>query len=235
MTLDRLDFEAVQDVIVRCRLCPRLVAWREKTAREKVRRFAAETYWGRPVPAFGAPTAALLVVGLAPAAHGANRTGRMFTGDSSGDWLFHALHLHGFADSPASRHAADGLALKQCLITAALRCAPPANKPTSEELHNCSRYLQREMQLLESVRVVVVLGGIAFRAFLRAWRANGSHTPIAGQVRFCHGGVWRLGEKLTLISSYHPSRQNTQTKRLTRQMFHEVFQTAREILRGSGT
>lgn len=221
----------MQEAIVRCKRCPRLVAWCEKTAREKVRRFSADTYWGRPVPSFGAPDAELLIVGLAPAAHGANRTGRMFTGDSSGDWLFEAMHRHGFADSPTSRRADNGLALRHCVITAALRCAPPANRPTAAELRNCSLFLRRELLLLQSVRVVVALGGIAFRAFLSAWRENGGIALEARRCRFRHGGVWPLEGKLTLISSYHPSRQNTQTGRLTREMFHDVFRLARQLLK----
>lgn len=222
--------EQLQALVVNCRKCPRLVEWRERVAAEKVRRYRTEEYWGRPVPAFGQPDAALLIIGLAPAAHGANRTGRMFTGDRSGQWLYEALYRFGFASRPASVRHDDGLFLRDCLITAAVRCAPPANKPLPEELDNCRPYLRREMQMLGRVRVIVVLGQIAFRSLLKAWRENGGEIPGARSPEFRHGGEWILPGNVTLIASYHPSQQNTQTGRLTRPMFHAIFRRARRIL-----
>jgi uracil-DNA glycosylase family 4 len=222
-------FATLQEEIIRCRLCPRLVEWRERIAREKAPRFRMQEYWGRPLPSFGDPDASLIIIGLAPAAHGGNRTGRMFTGDRSGDWLYEALYRFGFATQPSSHHKNDGLALLDCLITAAVRCAPPNNKPLPPELDNCRRYLRRELRLTEKKRVVVVLGQIALRAFLKAWRETGGSRPIEPVV-FCHGGEWQLSSSLTLVSSYHPSQQNTQTGRLTRPMFHSIFERTREIL-----
>jgi uracil-DNA glycosylase len=213
-----------------CRKCPRLVEWRERVALEKVRRYQSEQYWGRPVPAFGAPTAALLVIGLAPGAHGANRTGRMFTGDRSGEWFYEALHRFGFASQPTSQRRNDNLCLHDCLVTAALRCAPPANKPFPEELDRCRPYLQQELQLLKRMRIVVVLGQIAFRAFLKAWRESGGKMPGDPAPSFRHAGEWELPGGTVLISSYHPSQQNTQTGRLTRSMFHDIFRRARSLL-----
>ncbi len=218
--------------MIECRHCPRLVEWRERIAIEKVRRFRSEEYWGRPVPAFGDPGASLIIVGLAPAAHGANRTGRMFTGDSSGDWLYQALHRFGFANQPASRHRNDGVSLYDCLITAAVRCVPPDNKPLAQELDTCRRYLIAELKLTRRKRVVVALGQIAFRAFLKAWQENGGRLP-EGKLRFRHGAEWKLGGDVTLISSYHPSRQNTQTGRLMRPMFHRIFRRARRLVQES--
>jgi len=222
------DFFRLERQVVKCRRCPRLVAWRERVAREKVRRFNDQEYWGRPVPAFGAPDAGLVIIGLAPAAHGGNRTGRMFTGDRSGDWLFDALYRFGYASQPESAGRNDGLALHDCLITAVLRCAPPDNKPTIDEIGNCREYLRRELRLAGNKRVVVVLGRIAFQAFVRIWREDGE-APAAGKLIFRHGGEWELG-RLTLISSFHPSRQNTQTGKLTHAMFDGIFRRAREKL-----
>lgn len=223
-------FRELQNSIVKCRQCPRLAAWRELVAVEKVRRFKSEEYWGRPVPAFGEPDARLLIIGLAPAAHGANRTGRMFTGDRSGQWLYEALHRYGFANQPESANREDGLRLNDCLITAALRCAPPANKPLPQELDNCRPYLRRELQLSESKRVIVVLGQIAFRAFIKAWTENGGPMPGDRAPEFRHCGEWNLAGNITLLSSYHPSQQNTQTGRLTRPMFYAVFRRARQLV-----
>ena len=223
-------FHSLEEAITQCRKCPRLVEWRERVAREKVRRYQSEEYWGRPVPAFGEPAASLLIVGLAPAAHGANRTGRMFTGDRSGQWLYEALHRFGFASQPASSRRDDGLRLYDCLITATLRCAPPANKPMPEELDNCRPYLRQELELLTRKRVVVVLGQIAFRGFLKAWRENGGAIPGDRAPVFRHAGEWNLPGGIVLISSYHPSQQNTQTGRLTRAMFDRIFRRARRIL-----
>lgn len=220
----------VQEQVVVCRACPRLVAWREETARVKRRMYRNEDYWGRPLAAFGDPDARLLVVGLAPAAHGGNRTGRMFTGDRSGDWLFGALHRAGFANQFESVRIGDGLKLTGALITAAARCAPPQNKLTPEELTACRPYLTREIQLLTELRAVVALGRIAFDAFLRAWAAAG-RTPPARKPSFGHNLAARLpdGGPL-LIASYHPSQQNTQTGRLTTTMLDAVFAQARDAM-----
>ena len=224
------SYHRLQKRIIRCRKCPRLVAWRERVAAEKVRRYQAEEYWGRPVPAFGEPAAFLYVVGLAPAAHGANRTGRLFTGDRSGEWLFEALHRFGFADQPVSVGRNDGLRLQGCVVSAALRCAPPANKPLREELDRCRLYLRRELALLQGKRVIVALGRIAFVEVLKAWRENGAEIPGGGTPAFRHAGEWHLPGSVVLIASYHPSQQNTQTGRLTRPMFHAIFRRARRLL-----
>jgi len=215
--------------LVLCRRCARLVAWREQVAVERRAAFAHEEYWGRPVPGFGDPAARLLVVGLAPAAHGANRTGRLFTGDRSGDWLFRALHRAGFADRPASRTRDDGLRLIDAYVTAALRCAPPANRPTAAELGNCRAWLEEEYCLLTRVQVVVCLGAVAYGAGLRLLTGLGVATPRPRR-RFAHGlAVETRGP--VLICSYHPSQQNTFTGRLTRRMLDEVFAAARARLR----
>jgi len=224
-----VDFNSRQTEIVRCRRCPRLVAWREEVAAKKVRRFRDQTYWGRPVPAFGSAGARLVIIGLAPAAHGGNRTGRMFTGDSSGDWLYEALYRYGFASQPVSESVDDGLRLRDCLITAVARCAPPKNRLTADEISNCMDYLKTELDLAEGKKAVLALGQVAFRIFLRIWRESGGNT--AGQeLNFKHGGEWRFPGGLYFLSSYHPSRQNTQTGRLTRSMFHGVFRRVRAIL-----
>lgn len=213
--------------ITSCRRCPRLVAWREEVARVKRRAYRDETYWGKPVPGFGDPAARLLIVGLAPGAHGANRTGRMFTGDSSGDFLYAALHRAGFANQPVSRGRDDGLALRDAYITAACRCAPPDNKPTAEELAACRPFLAQEIALLPGIQVVVALGRIAFDAVLRIYDTNkpaSSARPGLVTPAFAHNAVVSLGPgRPTLIASYHPSRQNTQTGRLTVEMFDQVW------------
>jgi len=216
---------------VRCRRCPRLVAWREEVARTKRRAFASETYWGKPIPAFGSADARLVVVGLAPAAHGGNRTGRMFTGDRSGDWLYAAMHAQGFASQPTSLHNGDGLVLRDAFITAGARCAPPDNKPTREEFANCRPWLVGELELLESKRVVIALGGLAWTEFLLAWKARGGALPRP-LPKFAHGAEARL-EGVTLLGSYHPSQQNTSTGRLTRPMLEGVFARARTLLDGA--
>jgi len=221
----------LQRQIVGCRRCPRLVEWRERVAREKTRKFRGQQYWGRPVPAFGRPDAALVIVGLAPAAHGGNRTGRMFTGDSSGDWLYDALYRFGFANQSVSTGRDDGLMVHDCLITAALRCAPPGNKPLHEEENNCREYLRRELHLARRRRVVIALGRIAFHAFLRAWREDEGELT-GGRMEFHHGEEWTLPGGTKMMASYHPSRQNTQTGRLTHPMFDDIFRRAREILAG---
>ena len=223
------EIQALEKRITHCRRCPRLVAWREQVARTRVRRFQHEKYWGRPVPAFGDAAAPLVLVGLAPAAHGGNRTGRMFTGDRSGDWLFGALHRFGFTNQPASRDRQDGLALSDCFITAALRCPPPANKPLPSELENCRGYLCRELELLRSARVFVALGRIAFQVFLKAWAEDGRPSP-GRKPEFRHGGEWELPGGFVLITSYHPSQQNTQTGKLTREMFHSVFRRSSQLV-----
>ena len=195
-----------------CRRCPRLVEWRERVAREKVARFRDETYWGRPVPGFGDPEARILLVGLAPAAHGGNRTGRAFTGDASGDFLFRALHAEGLADRPVSRRADDGLTLFDTYIAAAVRCAPPANKPTPAERDNCAPFLVRELGLLTEVRVLVALGAFGWDAALRALASLGHE--VRPRPRFGHGAEVVIGP-YTLLGTYHPSQQNTFTGRLT--------------------
>ncbi len=220
--------DALEAEVVACRRCPRLVRWREAVARTKRRAFAAEAYWGRPVPAFGDPRARLLVIGLAPAAHGGNRTGRMFTGDRSGDWLYRALHRAGFASAPVAVSRDDGLALRDAFITAAVRCAPPENRPSTREFARCRPYLERELLLLPRLRVVVALGASAMDAFLRAWRGIGREVPPPGP-RFAHGGEWSL-PPLTLIASYHPSQRNTSTKLLTEPMLDGIFRRARARL-----
>ncbi|MBM4135048.1 MAG: uracil-DNA glycosylase [Nitrospira sp.] len=221
----------LNEQIVACRRCPRLVAHRESMAREKRRQFRDWTYWGRPIPGFGDPKARLFVVGLAPAAHGGNRTGRVFTGDRSGDWLYEALHRFGFANQPESTHKGDGLALADCYIAAAVRCAPPGNKPTPGEFDTCRPYLAEELRLLTRLRVVVALGKIAFDQYLKACRETGR--PVSSPLpRFGHGVRYPLPWGVTLIGSYHPSQQNTFTGKLTRLMFHSVFKQARACLIG---
>lgn len=221
--------EALQAEIVECRRCPRLVAWREAVAQNPPKRHLGETYWARPVPGFGDPAARLLLVGLAPAAQGANRTGRMFTGDRSGDWLYRALHKAGFANQPHSVSRGDGLALIGAYITAAARCAPPDNKPTREELANCRDYLLREWRLLLNVRVVLGLGKIGFDAAFDA-ACQLHYTQVKPRPRFGHGTQVQLSEKLWLLGTYHPSQQNTFTGVLTEPMFDAVFAQARELM-----
>ena len=218
---------SIQDEVIDCRRCPRLVRWRERVAEEKKRAYRDEDYWGRPVPAFGDHAPRVLILGLAPGAHGANRTGRQFTGDASGDWLFRALHATGFASQPTSVGRDDGMALSGCLITSPVRCAPPGNKPTTAEKNRCRSFLLRELKLLEStVRVVVCLGGISWSTYLRAVRVMGDSVP-SPVPRFGHGVVIKQGLPHVLIGSYHPSRLNTQTGRLTDEMLQDVFNLAR--------
>lgn len=224
-----MTFASVQREVIACRRCPRLVLWRESVARTKTRRFADWTYWGKPVPSFGDASARLLIVGLAPAAHGANRTGRMFTGDRSGDWLYRALHKAGFANQPVASSRTDGLVLRDCTITAAVRCAPPGNKPTPRELRNCNEFLLREVALLKGIRVVVGLGKIGFETAFKAFRQLGL-TRLKTIPHFRHGARVRLNDSVTLLGSFHPSQQNTFTGKLTRPMFDSVFRTARRLL-----
>jgi uracil-DNA glycosylase family 4 len=225
------ELDRLERAIVDCRLCPRLVAWRELVAREKRAAFAAEDYWGRPIPGFGDPRARVMILGLAPAAHGANRTGRVFTGDRSGDFLFAALHRTGFANQPVSRHAGDGLRLQGAWITAAVRCAPPANKPTPAERDTCLPYALRELELLAGVRVIVCLGAFAWDAALRIM-ATRPHPPVAlprPRPRFGHGAELELPAAPLLLGCFHPSQQNTFTGRLTAPMIDAVLVRARAL------
>lgn len=218
----------LQRQIASCTHCERLVAHCQRVAQEKVKRYRDQEYWGKPVPSFGDPQARVLIVGLAPAAHGGNRTGRIFTGDRSGDWLYGALYDAGFANQPTSMHKNDGLELHDCYITAAVHCAPPDNKPTPEEFISCRPYLLRELTLLHQVRVVIALGQIAFAAYLHVRREL--QRPLPSPLpRFGHATTIDLGD-VVLIGSYHPSQQNTFTGRLTREMFASVFQRARSLL-----
>ncbi len=222
----------LQRRIIHCSLCPRLVAHREQVAREKVKRYRDWDYWGKPVPSFGDLQARLLIVGLAPAAHGGNRTGRVFTGDRSGDWLYGALYETGFANQPTSVHKDDGLELRDCYITAAVHCAPPDNKPLPGEFAACRPYLLQELTLLTRIRVVVALGQIAFASYLAGCRELGLPVP-SPMPRFGHGCIYPLGG-VSLLGSYHPSQQNTFTGRLTQEMFHTVFRTARKLVEQPG-
>ena len=205
------------------------MAHRERVAEEKVKRYRDWNYWGKPVPSFGDPEARLLIIGLAPAAHGGNRTGRIFTGDRSGDWLYGALYQSGFANQPSSVHKDDGLTLRDCYITAAVHCAPPDNKPLPEEFASCRPYLLQELTLLKQVCAVIALGQIAFTAYLTARRALSLSVP-SPVPRFGHGVTSPLPDGVTLIGSYHPSQQNTFTGRLTREMFQAVFDQARTLV-----
>ncbi len=228
MTAQRLA--RIQREVVACRACPRLVAWRERIAIEKVARFADQTYWGRPVPAFGDPRARILILGLAPAAHGANRTGRMFTGDRSGDFLYAALHRVGLANRPTSEARDDGLALGDVWISAVNRCAPPGNRPTPQERDRCLPYLEREIQALERLRVIVALGAYAWDGGLRALSSG---NPIARpKPRFGHGAEATIGS-LRLLGCYHPSQQNTFTGTLTPPMLDAVLIRARALAGGT--
>lgn len=225
----RKDLRHLQKQIIACKQCPRLVAWREQMAREKVKRFVDEAYWGKPLPSFGDPHARFLIVGLAPAAHGGNRTGRMFTGDRSGDWLFRALHKAGFANQPTSVHRDDGLQLRDCYITATARCAPPQNKLTPAEIANCRPYLWREIELLKNVQVILGLGKIGFDNALSAF-SEMHHLQMAVRPKFGHGVEYQLNGKLVLMATFHPSQQNTFTGRLTEAMFDKIFCRVRKRL-----
>ncbi len=242
------ELEILQQRVIACARCPRLIRYCRKVAREKRRMYRDAKYWGKPLPSFGDPEAELLILGLAPAAHGGNRTGRMFTGDRSGDFLYRALYEAGFANQPESRHRDDGLELQGCYITAALRCAPPKNKPRPQELRNCQPYLEKELQLLKRVRAVLALGRIAFDAYLRlvsAGRgglclpAGTQRAPLPEQqfpprssFRFTHGASYKLPDGLPrLFASYHPSQQNTQTGKLTPEMMRKVLTDIRQFLK----
>jgi uracil-DNA glycosylase family 4 len=260
MEVKTRELVVIQREIESCRMCSRLVEWRELIAREKVRRFADQEYWGKAVPSFGDPQARLLVLGLAPAAHGANRTGRMFTGDSSGEWLYRALHRAGFANQPSSHNRGDGLVLKDCYISAVIHCAPPGNKPQPEEIKNCRGYLVREVKSLTELKVVVALGRVAFDTAIavisqavisqavisqavisqavisqavtsQAAFDESRAKPKAKRPAFAHGAAYELEGGLALIASYHPSQQNTFTGKLTEPMLDSVFSLARSRLK----
>ncbi len=216
--------------IVACELCPRLRQHCQQIARDKRRAYMDWEYWGRPVPGFGDPNARVLVIGLAPGAHGSNRTGRPFTGDGSGHFLYRVLHRAGFASQPTASHRDDGLTLKDLFITSVGRCAPPANKPTPQELANCAPFLDRELAGLKSVRVVVLLGKIAFDGYLAALRRAGLLTG-RNRYKFAHGATYPLPGGRTMLCSYHPSLQNTNTGKLTPEMMLQVFRTARRLAR----
>jgi uracil-DNA glycosylase family 4 len=221
---DRVRLDSLERRVTRCRRCPRLVEWRERVAREKRAAFADEEYWGRPLPGFGDPAAPVYVLGLAPAAHGGNRTGRIFTGDRSGDWLFASLHRTGFANQPTSVRPGDGLRLEGAFIAAAVRCAPPANRPLPQELANCLPYAAEELGLLRPA-VIVCLGSFAWAAACRV-------LGIKPRPRFGHGAEHRPDEGPALLGSYHPSQQNTFTGKLTEEMIDAVFSRARELAAG---
>ena len=224
--------DEINQQIVTCRKCPRLVRWREACAKKPPRRYVGQDYWAKPLAGFGDPQARVLIIGLAPAAHGGNRTGRMFTGDRSGDWLYGALHYAGFANQPNSDHFNDGLKLKDCYITAAVHCAPPLNKPSLIEYKRCRPYLVHELELMRSqLAVVIVLGKIAFDSFIKAFEESGASIQKP-RPKFSHGVSARLPNGPLLICSYHPSQQNTFTGKLTRPMFQAVFERARAALSG---
>lgn len=229
MPSDQRAWDAHNEEIIACRKCPRLVAWREEVARIKRRAFRDWDYWGRPVPAFGDISARILVVGLAPGAHGSNRTGRMFTGDASGDFLFAALHRAGFASQPFALNRGDSLTLTDVMITAACRCVPPDNKPTLQEMDNCRPFIHAELDLMPTIQGIVALGSIGFQTAITVYRQRGANIPA---LKFGHGAFYTLGEgQPWLLASYHPSQQNTQTGRLTPAMFDAIWQTAKEKLR----
>ena len=222
------SLSTIRRAIIRCDLCPRLRTHCTRVAQEKKAAHRTEVYWGRPVPGFGDERARLLVVGLAPAAHGANRTGRVFTGDGSGDFLMSAMHSAGFANIPTARHLRDGLELYDAYITAAVRCAPPANKPTRQEIENCQPHLEAELAALSNIKIVVALGRIAFDTYwrvMRNWGIRPSPKPA-----FAHGLLHTPAGGPTLIASYHPSRQNTNTGKLTPPMLASIFKTARKLI-----
>jgi uracil-DNA glycosylase family 4 len=218
---------ALTKEVVECRRCPRLVEWREAVAANPPRRYRGEEYWGRPLPGFGDPAARLIVLGLAPAANGGNRTGRVFTGDRSGDWLYGAMHRAGFANQARSEHRDDGLRLIGAYVTAVNRCPPPANRPTPVERDNCLPYLVRELRLLHRARVIVALGAYAWDGALRALREAGAEVPRP-RPRFAHGAEVEVG-RVTLLGCYHPSQQNTFTGKLTQPMLDAIFTRAGEL------
>lgn len=220
--------------VIGCHKCPRLVAYREQVARQKRRAYLAWDYWGKPVPGFGDPNARVLIMGLAPGAHGSNRTGRPFTGDASGNFMYPVLYETGFANQPTATDRSDGLKLSDLFITAAVRCAPPDNKPLPEELANCAPFLDREIAGLKGLKVVVALGKIGFDAYLNYLKRRGLLLSKAPFI-FAHGAEYKLPDGKVLLASYHPSNQNTQTGKLTRKMFVEIFKRAARLAdKGSG-
>ena len=221
------ELKRLQETVIRCEKCPRLVSYLGEFERKKPKRFQDWIYWSKPLPSFGDPSAGVLIVGLAPAANGGNRTGRMFTGDRSGEWLFNALYEFGFANQPNSLRRDDGFKLEDCYITATIRCAPPKNKPLPEEIENCRPYFLKELDLLKNVQVIVPLGQIAFTQSLKSLRLKGYEAP---HLSFGHGKVYSLPNGQTIITTYHPSQQNTQTGKLTRPMFYQIFKMVRKKL-----
>lgn len=233
------ELEKLQEIVVRCRKCPRLVAYLKDFSEHKPKRFRDWDYWAKPLPSFGNPKARVLIVGLAPAANGGNRTGRMFTGDRSGEWLFGALYHFGFANQSNSSHRDDDFSLKDCYITATIRCAPPGNKPLPKEIETCRPYFLEELDLLKNVKVIVPLGQIAFIQTLRSLRLKGFEIP---SLSFGHGKLYEVSTNealrtpnsqlrtVTLVVTYHPSQQNTQTGRLTKPMFHQIFKVIKKRL-----
>ena len=230
--MTKLDWENLNNKIINCRLCPRLVAWRETIASQKRRMYLDWDYWGKPVPGFGDTKARLIVVGLAPGAHGSNRTGRMFTGDASGDFLYAALHRYGFANQPKSEGGDDGLRLRDIFITAVCRCAPPGNKPSTEEIRNCLPFLEAEMDLIGRFQGIIALGQIAYTYILKLIKSRNDGVAIEDN-KFSHGKMVIPQDGYTpwILASYHPSRQNTQTGRLTRPMFDEIWMKAIALLK----
>ncbi len=230
-----IELRKLQERIIHCRKCPRLVAYLKEVPNHKPKRYQEWDYWSKPLPSFGDPDARVLIVGLAPAAQGGNRTGRMFTGDRSGEWLFRALYQFGFANQPNSLRGDDGFKLDDCYITATIRCAPPKNKPLPGEIENCQPYFLKELDLLKNVKVIVPLGQIAFVQTLKSFRIKGYEVP---PLLFGHGKIYSLrtpdSQLRTLITTYHPSQQNTQTGRLTRPMFQRIFRTVKKKLEFEG-
>ena len=236
------ELKRLQRRVIQCRKCPRLVAYLKEVSKNRPKRFRDWDYWGKPLPSFGDPKARVLIIGLAPAANGGNRTGRMFTGDRSGEWLFRALYEFGFANHPNSSRRDDDFALNDCYITATIRCAPPDNKPLPEEIENCRPYFLKELDLLKNVKVLVPLGQIAFTQTLKSLRLRGIEIP---SLKFGHGKIFSLRtpngstelaevsqlRTISLITTYHPSQQNTQTGKLTRPMFHKIFKMIKKKLR----
>jgi len=219
----QIQLEAHNKEIIACRKCPRLVEWREEVARVKRKAYKDHEYWGKPVPGFGDPQACVLVVGLAPGAHGSNRTGRQFTGDASGNFLYPALHKAGFANQPTSESRSDGLLLKDIFITASGRCAPPDNKPSPDELNNCQPFLERELEIINP-GVIVCLGRVAFERILKIYSAR---KPV---YKFVHGASYQLDNGKWVLCSYHPSQQNTSTKKLTPEMFDAIWAKAKQLV-----
>jgi uracil-DNA glycosylase family 4 len=224
----KVELKNLQNLITECQKCPRLVIYLEEVSIHKPKRYRDEDYWSKPLPSFGDPNAQILIVGLAPAAQGGNRTGRMFTGDRSGEWLFDALYQFGFANQPNSLRRDDDFNLDDCYITATIRCAPPKNKPLPEEIENCRPYFLKELDLLNNVKILIPLGQIALTQTARSLRQKGLDIP---SLAFGHGKVYPLPNGQTIITTYHPSQQNTQTGKLTRPMFHQIFKMVRSKLK----